>query len=176
MIKDLKTRQDVINILKLVEDIWSENQRLKERLEDGYAFDNSGTRIECSDVFDGIGTRDCTIEILEKNTEKLRQENAALREAMTKKRIMVTNGMLGKGTSDAALGIKLKEYRQFWNMTLRDVAKETGISNPLISQIETGVVKSPSFLTVAALAECYCADIRSFLDEPAEQAKGGEDE
>lgn len=37
--------------------------------------------------------------------------------------------------------------------TIRDVERETGISNALISQIETGRVKDPSFTKVVRICE-----------------------
>lgn len=37
--------------------------------------------------------------------------------------------------------------------TIRDLERETGISNALISQIETGHVKDPSFTKVVRLCE-----------------------
>lgn len=37
--------------------------------------------------------------------------------------------------------------------TIRDLERETGISNALISQIETGHVKEPSFTKVVRLCE-----------------------
>jgi transcriptional regulator with XRE-family HTH domain len=41
--------------------------------------------------------------------------------------------------------------RELKGWTLRDLEKETKISNALISQIETGHVKDPGFHTVMAL-------------------------
>ena len=43
--------------------------------------------------------------------------------------------------------------REIKGWTLRDLERETGISNALISQIETGHVKDPSFTKVVRLCE-----------------------
>lgn len=43
--------------------------------------------------------------------------------------------------------------RECKGMTLRQLEKESGISNALISQIETGKVKDPGFSTVVRLCE-----------------------
>lgn len=47
--------------------------------------------------------------------------------------------------------IKFKRHRL--GFTLRDLEAATGVSNPLISQIETGKVKNPSFNVVRKLAK-----------------------
>lgn len=43
--------------------------------------------------------------------------------------------------------------RECKGVTLRQLEKESGISNALISQIETGKVKDPGFSTVVRLCE-----------------------
>lgn len=43
--------------------------------------------------------------------------------------------------------------RECKGWTLRDLERETGISNAVISQIETGKVKDPGFSTVVRLVE-----------------------
>jgi transcriptional regulator with XRE-family HTH domain len=43
--------------------------------------------------------------------------------------------------------------RQVKGWTIRDLERETGISNSLINQIETGHVKDPSFTKVVRLCE-----------------------
>lgn len=42
--------------------------------------------------------------------------------------------------------------REIKGMTLRELEAETGVSNSLISQIETGKIKDPGFSTVILLA------------------------
>jgi HTH-type transcriptional regulator, competence development regulator len=51
------------------------------------------------------------------------------------------------------VGELIEMARQVKGWTLRDLEKETGISNALISQIETGHVKDPSFTKVVRLCE-----------------------
>lgn len=43
--------------------------------------------------------------------------------------------------------------RECKGWTLRDLEKRTGISNALLSQIETGHIKSPSWRTVVKIAK-----------------------
>lgn len=43
--------------------------------------------------------------------------------------------------------------RELKGWSLRDLEKKTGISNALLSQIETGHVKQPGFQTVAKIAK-----------------------
>lgn len=51
------------------------------------------------------------------------------------------------------LGELIAIGRECKGWTLRDLERETGISNALISQIETGKVKDPGFSTVVRLVE-----------------------
>jgi transcriptional regulator with XRE-family HTH domain len=50
------------------------------------------------------------------------------------------------------LGQVLKMAREIKGVTLRDLEHETGISNALLSQIETGHVKQPGFQNVVKIA------------------------
>ncbi len=50
------------------------------------------------------------------------------------------------------LGELISLSRELKKMSLRDLEQKTGVSNPLISQIETGKVKDPGFRTVCKLA------------------------
>ena len=50
------------------------------------------------------------------------------------------------------LGEILGLARDLRGLTLRDLQEESGVSNALISQIETGKVKDPGFSTVVRLA------------------------
>jgi transcriptional regulator with XRE-family HTH domain len=43
--------------------------------------------------------------------------------------------------------------REIKGMTIRDVERESGVSNAVISQIETGHIKEPSFLKVVRICE-----------------------
>lgn len=51
------------------------------------------------------------------------------------------------------LGELIAIGRECKGWTLRDLEHESGISNALISQIETGKVKDPGFSTVVRLCE-----------------------
>lgn len=55
----------------------------------------------------------------------------------------------------ADIPYKLKEWRKYRGLSIRDVEKATGISNPLLSQLENGKIKSPSFNIVVKLCEFY---------------------
>ena len=54
--------------------------------------------------------------------------------------------------AQVSLGEILAIARELRNMTLRDLEAECGVSNALISQIETGKVKDPGFSTVVRIA------------------------
>lgn len=43
--------------------------------------------------------------------------------------------------------------RELRGMTLRDLERATGITNPLLSQIERGKVKNPSFRSVVLISD-----------------------
>ena len=51
------------------------------------------------------------------------------------------------------LGELIGIARECKGLTLRDLEKQSGVSNALISQIETGKIKDPGFSTVIAIAE-----------------------
>ena len=51
------------------------------------------------------------------------------------------------------VGELLKLGREIKGITLRDLEKECGISNALLSQIESGHVKNPSFTNVVRICE-----------------------
>lgn len=50
------------------------------------------------------------------------------------------------------LGALISLSRELKKMTLRDLEAKSGVSNALISQIESGKVKDPGFRTVCKLA------------------------
>jgi transcriptional regulator with XRE-family HTH domain len=50
------------------------------------------------------------------------------------------------------IGELIAVARECKGMTLRDLEKKTGISNALISQIETGKIKEPSWRNVVKIA------------------------
>jgi len=51
------------------------------------------------------------------------------------------------------IGELIAVARELKGWTLRDLEKKTGISNALLSQIETGRIKSPSWRNVVAIAK-----------------------
>jgi len=66
------------------------------------------------------------------------------------------------------LGRFLQEGRKSKRLSLRDVETITGISNALISQMETGKIKHPSFGNVMSLCDVYGIEPRRLT-----QSKGG---
>lgn len=64
------------------------------------------------------------------------------------------------------VGELLKMAREISGKTVRDLERETGISNTLLSQIETGHVKSTSFVNVVKLSRA----LNVKLDTIAEHA------
>lgn len=51
------------------------------------------------------------------------------------------------------LGELFSLARELKGWTLRDLEAKTGVSNPLLSQIETGKVKDPGLSTVVRIAD-----------------------
>ena len=51
------------------------------------------------------------------------------------------------------LGELISVARELKGWTLRELEAKTGVSNPLLSQIETGKVKDPGFSTVVRIAD-----------------------
>lgn len=64
------------------------------------------------------------------------------------------------------VGELLKLAREISGKTVRDLERETGINNALLSQIETGHVKSTSFVNVVKIARA----LNLKLDTLAEHA------
>ena len=54
---------------------------------------------------------------------------------------------------------KFKEWRVMRDFTLRQVEKQTGISNCYLSQLETGKVNKPSFDVVVKLLRLYLVEL-----------------
>ena len=61
------------------------------------------------------------------------------------------------------LGEMLKEARKARNMSLRDVERETQISNAHISQVESGKIEKPDMSLLYMLATLYGLDYRDLL-------------
>lgn len=73
-----------------------------------------------------------------------------------------------KGTgkmSSATMGDKLRIARMEKGESLRDVEAATGVSNALISQIETGKIQGPSFDYVMRLCAHYEIKAESLLSD-----------
>lgn len=64
----------------------------------------------------------------------------------------------GRGVM-STLGEVIGIAREVRGWTLRDLERVTGISNPLLSQIETGKVKNPGFGTVVKIARALNVSI-----------------
>jgi transcriptional regulator with XRE-family HTH domain len=61
------------------------------------------------------------------------------------------------------LGMRLRLHRLARGETLRAVEAATGISNALLSQVETDYVRNPGVFTVAKLAAHYGVTIDSLI-------------
>lgn len=68
------------------------------------------------------------------------------------------------------IGKKIKELRLKRNLTLKQVAKETGFSPALISQIENNNI-SPPIATLAKLSQFFNVKIGYFFEEEVEPVK-----
>lgn len=54
--------------------------------------------------------------------------------------------------------------RELKGVTLRDLEKRTGISNALLSQIETGKVQEPSFRNVVKIAKALNLSLKRLAE------------
>jgi transcriptional regulator with XRE-family HTH domain len=68
------------------------------------------------------------------------------------------------------IGAKIKKLRKARKLTLQDVARETGFSPALISQIENNNV-SPPIATLSKIARFFDVKIGLFFDEEEEERK-----
>lgn len=68
------------------------------------------------------------------------------------------------------IGKKIKELRLKRNLTLKQVAKETGFSTALISQIENNNI-SPPIATLAKLSQFFNVKMGYFFEEETEPVK-----
>lgn len=62
------------------------------------------------------------------------------------------------------LGEKLRQYRNLKGFTLREVEKETKISNGYLNQLEQGKVREPSPRILHELAKCYNVPYEHLLE------------
>lgn len=61
--------------------------------------------------------------------------------------------------------IILEDFRNRRNLTQAQLARRSGIPQPIISQIETEVVKNPGVKTLAALARALRCTVDDLIDE-----------
>ena len=66
--------------------------------------------------------------------------------------------------ADQTLGRFLRAARDAKALSLRDVERSTGISNPYLSQLESGRIKGPSPNVLFKLAELYQVDYAEMMD------------
>lgn len=59
---------------------------------------------------------------------------------------------------------KLRKLRKDNKFTLRYLSFRTGISNPALSQMETGKIKNPSVIQIHKLCKVYGISIDSLFD------------
>src|SRR5512134_1438743 len=71
---------------------------------------------------------------------------------------------------DFNIGSKIKRLRKARKLTLQDVARETGFSPALISQIENNNV-SPPIATLSKIARFFDVKIGTFFDDEEEDRK-----
>jgi transcriptional regulator with XRE-family HTH domain len=62
------------------------------------------------------------------------------------------------------LGELISLSRELKGLTLRDLERKSGVSNAVISQIETGHVKEPGFRTVVKLADALSLSLKRLAD------------
>lgn len=62
-------------------------------------------------------------------------------------------------------GSYFKALREAKNLTLREVEKQTGVSNAYLSQLETGKVKQPSPLNLHKLAQLYDVAYETLMEK-----------
>jgi transcriptional regulator with XRE-family HTH domain len=70
------------------------------------------------------------------------------------------------------LGEKLKFARKVTGLSLREVSRKTGISNPYLSQLENGQILEPSFTRMMILIRFYNLDVDDFIDREVMLSEG----
>lgn len=66
---------------------------------------------------------------------------------------------------------KIAIARRVSGKSLRALSDDTGLSNPLISQIETGLIKNPSFSSVVKIARALGLSLDDLATSVPEQRK-----
>ena len=72
-----------------------------------------------------------------------------------------------------SLGELIAIARELKGWTLRDLEKRCGVSNALLSQIETGKVKNPSFATVVSIADAIGVSLDRAASTVRRARRGG---
>ncbi len=76
---------------------------------------------------------------------------------------------------DKRLGTFLASLRQRKNLSLRDVERDTGVSNAYVSQLENGKIRAPSPVVLNKLAGLYGVQYAVLMKEagyPVPAARG----
>lgn len=60
--------------------------------------------------------------------------------------------------------IKLREFRESQGLTMAQLAKETGVSSGMISDIENGNSKNPTIWTVLKLADFFNVPVEQLIE------------
>lgn len=83
----------------------------------------------------------------------------------------IPKGNLGRGGGQPfQVGQRLREFRMLRGWTLRDLARESGVSQGMLSKLESRSV-SPSLSVIARLAAAFGQTIGQFLGEETEGAR-----
>lgn len=57
----------------------------------------------------------------------------------------------------------MRDLRKGNGMTLRDLQELTGLSNPYLSQLETGRVQNPTIAAAVAIADAFGLGVQTFI-------------
>jgi DNA-binding XRE family transcriptional regulator len=66
--------------------------------------------------------------------------------------------------------INMRERRHELGLTLEQVAEKSGVSLPTIRQIEVGIIKSSSFLTLQKIADALQVPVRCLMSDEEQEA------
>ena len=77
-----------------------------------------------------------------------------------------------KSEEELAIGSKIRELRQKQRLTLQDLSSRTGLSVPLLSQVENGHVMTP-VATLLKIARALDVGIAWFFQEEKKEVKVG---
>ncbi|MBN2644982.1 MAG: cupin domain-containing protein [Desulfuromonadaceae bacterium] len=71
---------------------------------------------------------------------------------------------------DLQIGMKIRNFRQDRRLTLQDVADKTGLSKPLLSQIENNQV-IPPLATLLRIAKAFGITLNCFFEDERDETK-----